>query len=94
MAEFKTDYKDEIPQNGTALYNLVDQEGGVVQENIKIERSNENEQEGDLFGALQLNEICEALNNARFMIAKGGGYVTYGNYSDWVEAGKPVFGEE
>ena len=40
------------------------------------------------------NEICEALNNARFMIAKGEGYVTYGNYSDWVEAGKPVFDEE
>ena len=58
MAKFKTDYKDEIPEGGTALYNLVDQEGGVVQENIKIERSNENEQEGDLFGALQLNEIC------------------------------------
>lgn len=94
MAKFKTDYKDEIPEGGTALYNLVDQEGGVVQENIKIERSNENEQEGDLFGALQLNEICEALNNARFMIAKGEGYVTYGNYSDWVKAGKPVFDEE
>ena len=44
MAKFKTDYKDEIPEGGTALYNLVDQEGGVVQENIKIERSNENEQ--------------------------------------------------
>lgn len=94
MAEFKTDYKDEIPEGGTALYNLVDQEGGVVQENIKIERSNENEQEGDLFGALQLNEICEALNNARYMIAKGDGCVTYGNYSDWVETGKPVFNEE
>lgn len=86
MAEFKTDYKDEIPEGGTALYNLVDQEGGVVQENIKIERSNENEQEGDLFGAAQLNQICEALNIALFPISEGEGYIEVGDYEEYLKS--------
>lgn len=63
--EFKTDYKDEIPEGGTPTYNLVDQDGKIVVENVKIERSNSNEQEGDLFGALQVNQIGEALNTAK-----------------------------
>ena len=86
MAKFKTNYKDEIPKDGIALYNLINENGTIVQKNVKIVRSNGNEQEGDLFGAVQLNQICEALNIALFPISEGEGYIEVGNYEEYLKS--------
>ena len=53
---------------------------------MKIVRSNGNDQEGDLFGAAQLNQICEALNIALFPISEGEGYIELGNYEEYLKS--------
>lgn len=60
---FKTDYKDEIPLGGYPTYNIVGPDGTVIQNNVKIVRSNGNEQDGDAFGAKEVNDIHKELNN-------------------------------
>ena len=60
---FKTDYKDEIPTGGTRLYNIVTEDGSIVQSNVKLVRANTNEQEGDAFGAKEVNDIHSNLND-------------------------------
>lgn len=60
---FKTDYKDEIPAGGTRLYNIVTEDGTIVQSNVKLVRANTNEQEGDAFGAKEVNDIHSNLND-------------------------------
>lgn len=60
---FKTDYKDEIPTGGTRLYNIVTEDGTIVQSNVKLVRANTNEQEGDAFGAKEVNDIHSNLND-------------------------------
>lgn len=62
---FRTNYKDEIPQNGKRLYNIIDDKtGAVINQNARIVRSNSNTQEGDEFGAAEVNLIHKHLNSA------------------------------
>lgn len=61
---FKTDFKDEIPANGKRLYQVVDDStGGIIHNGVRIIRSNKNTQEGDTFGASEVNEIHKMLND-------------------------------
>ena len=83
---FKTDCNDEIPEGGTTLYNLVNTQGTIVQQNIKIVRSNKNQQEGDVFGAYQLNQIHAALNIALFPISQESGYLELGTYDEYLKS--------
>lgn len=86
MSRFKTDYKDEIPKDGVALYNLVNSKETVIEKEVKIVRANTNEQEGDPFGAYQLNEIGKALNVALFLISESEDYIELGNYEEYLES--------
>lgn len=60
---FKTNYKDEIPANGKRLYGLVDKNGAYVNRDVQIVRTNANTQEGDTFGAAEVNKIGGFLND-------------------------------
>lgn len=94
---FKTDYKDEIPSGGYPTYNIVGSDGTVIQSDVKIVRSNGNEQDGDVFGAKEVNDIFDILNAIMaggFYIGQGEGYIEIGTYQEWLEAGKPAFPTE
>lgn len=59
----KITFKDEIPQGGNRLYNIIDKmTGGIVQQNCMIQRSNDNEQDGTLVNALLLKQIVDEIN--------------------------------
>lgn len=59
----KETYKDEILETGQSrTYNLVDSNGGVLYSNIKLEKAYTPKQEGDNFGANDINQITKAIN--------------------------------
>lgn len=60
----KTNFKDEILQEGEThrRYNIRDQEGGVLYENVHFERSDTPQQIGDEFGSGTLNQMTTILN--------------------------------
>lgn len=58
----RTDFKDEIPAGGSRKYGLVDNSGNYLYKDVKIVRTNENVQDGDEFGAAEVNTIHEYLN--------------------------------
>lgn len=60
---FKTNFKDEIPLNGERLYGGLDKNGAYVFRDVRIVRTNGNTQEGDTFGAAEVNEIGKFLND-------------------------------
>ncbi len=60
----KLDFKDEIPQGGERLYNIIDKvSGGIIQQNCRIQRSNGNDQDGTPINALLLKKIVDEINN-------------------------------
>lgn len=59
---FKTNFKDEIPLNGERLYGGLDKNGAYVFRDVRMVRTNGNTQEGDTFGAAEVNEIGKFLN--------------------------------
>lgn len=60
----KLDFKDEIPQGGERLYNIIDKvSGGIIQQKCKIQRSNGNDQDGTPINALLLRKIVDEINN-------------------------------
>ena len=59
----RTDFKDEIPAGGSRKYGLVDNSGNYLYRDVKIVRTNENTQDGDEFGAAEVNTIHEYLNS-------------------------------
>lgn len=66
---FKTNYKDQIPEGNKLLYQIIDDKtGGILNNNVHIKRANKNTQEGDVFGATQLNEIGSFLNKTSSII--------------------------
>lgn len=84
----KQDFKDQIPQNGKRLYGLVDGSGSYIYRDLQIVRTNGNTQEGDVYGAQQVNEERKVLNqlsnpnlliNGDFQIWQRGDNVTQGN---------------
>lgn len=63
MDRFKTDFKDEIPIGELRLYDMIDQNGGYIGKGVKLVRSNGNTQDGDKFGAKEVNAIHNFLND-------------------------------
>lgn len=59
---FRTDFKDEIVQGGTKLWNAVSETGTKLVEKFRMERANGNTQEGSNFGAKEANAIHTFLN--------------------------------
>lgn len=65
MAEFRTDYKDQLLDssvNTKRKYDLVDESGNVVAQNVSLEDKTAYSQNGDTFGAAEVNKIHEELN--------------------------------
>lgn len=65
MAELKTDYKDQLLDslvNTKRVYNLVDADGNVVRENVSLEDVTVYSQDGDNFGAADINKTNEEVN--------------------------------
>ena len=65
MAELKTDYKDQLLNslvNTKRVYNLVDADGNVVRENVSLEDVTVYSQNGDTFGATDINKTNEKVN--------------------------------
>ena len=60
----KTDYKDEILPSGQTerTYNIVDQNGTIVQSNVRLQKAYTPQQEGDNYGALDINKCNDAIN--------------------------------
>ncbi len=56
-------FKDEIPQGGNRLYNIIDKiTGGIIQQNCMIQRSNGNDQDGTAINALLLERFQDEIN--------------------------------
>lgn len=84
MAELKTDYKDQLLNslvNTKRVYNLVDADGNVVRENVSLEDVTVYSQDGDNFGAVDINKTNEEVNQLnRNLTANGSGF--YFDYQD------------
>ena len=61
----KTDFKDEILSDSQPyrIYNIVDSNGSTLYNNVRITKAYTPQQEGDEFGAKQINETNKAINN-------------------------------
>lgn len=65
MSDLKTDYKDDVldvSANVKRIFNLVDQDGKIVVANVSIQDITKYTQEGDTFGAADINATNEAVN--------------------------------
>lgn len=65
MSDLKTDYKDDVldvSANVKRIFNLVDQDGKIVVANVSIQDITKYTQEGDSFGAADINATNEAVN--------------------------------
>ena len=65
MSDLKTDYKDDVldvSANVKRIFNLVDQDGKIVVANVSIQDITKYAQEGDSFGAADINATNEAVN--------------------------------
>lgn len=59
----KDNFKDQIPEGGKRLYQVIDgSTGAIIHNNIQIARSNGNTQEGDKYGAIEINEERKVIN--------------------------------
>lgn len=59
----KSDFKDQIPVNNKKLYQIIDDKtGAIINNNVRISRSNGNTQEGDKYGAAEVNEERKVIN--------------------------------
>lgn len=59
----KENFKDEIPNGDKRLYGLVDGNGNYVYRDLQIVRTNSNKQNGDKFGAAEVNQITSTIND-------------------------------
>lgn len=65
MSDLKTDYRDDVldvSANAKRIFNLVDQDGKIVVANVSIQDITKYTQEGDSFGAADINATNEAVN--------------------------------
>lgn len=66
MADLRTNYKDDIlstAEQGTRKFNIVDANGNVLYESVHLEDVSNYLQVGDEYGADEINEQNEAINN-------------------------------
>ena len=63
----KTDFKDEIlaPNETYRKYNIVDEGGRVIQSKVHLVRAYTPKQEGDSYGALNINELNVIVNRLK-----------------------------
>lgn len=64
MADLKTDYKDDVLDtsvNSKRTFNIVDQDGNIIFENVTLNDTTAYSQIGDSFGALDINSTNEAI---------------------------------
>lgn len=64
MADLKTDYKDDVLDtsvNSKRTFNIVDQDGNIIFENVTLNDTTVYSQIGDSFGALDINSTNEAI---------------------------------
>lgn len=67
----KTNYKDEIPAGGKRKYGIVDSAGNYIYRDVQIVRTNTNTQDGDKYGAADVNEertLLNQLGNSNLLI--------------------------
>lgn len=65
MAELKTDYKDDVLDasvNEKRLFNIVSKDGIVLFENVWLQDVTAYTQNGDTFGAADINRITKEVN--------------------------------
>lgn len=65
MSELKTDYKDDILDetvNTNRTFNVRDNQGNLLYQDVQLEETTVFEQEGDTFGAQQVNESNAKIN--------------------------------
>lgn len=69
----KTDFKDEILQDGKSyrVYDIVNEEGGVVQADIHLVRKDTPQQVGSEYNAAQINELNNEVNGKQTRILYG-----------------------
>lgn len=69
----KTDFKDEILAEGTEyrVYDIVNSGGTPVYENIHLVRKDTPQQEGDDYGAEEINTLNETVNNCQKKVLSG-----------------------
>lgn len=58
----KDNFKDEIPQSGKRKYGIRDNLGNYIYRDVEIVRTNGNTQDGDRYGAAEVNEERSAIN--------------------------------
>lgn len=58
----KENFKDEIPQGGKRKYGIRDNLGNYIYRDVEIVRTNGNIQDGDRYGAAEVNEERSAIN--------------------------------
>lgn len=81
MSELRTDFKDEILQEGEQhrIYNIKRKgTDEVVESDIYLEKAYEPQQEGDNFGAKEVNEI-----NAHLNVLAGRNLLINGDFQVW-----------
>lgn len=69
----KTDYKDaqlDTAHNTTRVYDIVDENDNVIQQNIHLVDRTVYQQAGDNFGASDINETNEAINENASTLAE------------------------
>ena len=68
----KSNFKDQIPVGGKRLYQVIDDStGGIIYNKVRIDRANGNSQEGDKYGAAEVNEernVINQLSNPNLLI--------------------------
>ena len=94
----KTDFKDEILSDSQPyrIYNIVDSNGSTLYNNVRITKAYTPQQEGDEFGAKQINETNKAINEiANIIYPVGSIYMSVNNTNPktlfggtWTEWGK------
>ena len=71
MATLKTDYVDDVldtSENTTRIYDIVDANGNVIESDIHFEEKTVYSQEGDSYGATEINEQNETINSMNQVI--------------------------
>ena len=58
----KTDYKDFIPVGETRVFNIKKEDGTIIESSVELEDATIYEQEGNIFGASDINLTNNAIN--------------------------------
>lgn len=90
----KTNYKDDIldtSKNTNKVYTVVDETGAIIHRRVSLNEVTEYSQEGDTFGAsdinatnTEVNRLTESLNGFRFGVDSNGNYGYYKAGADTV----------